>query len=118
MTRILLVDDDEEIGRLLEHVLIGARYEVDRTYAVAGAGSQLELHSYDLVIADARLPDGTGMNVADRAIEKGVKALIITGYAFQYPELRRYDFLMKPVRPDELLTEVARLLGPTTDWPT
>jgi hypothetical protein len=36
MTRILVVDDDEEVGRLLEHVLIGARYHVDRTYAVAG----------------------------------------------------------------------------------
>jgi DNA-binding NtrC family response regulator len=63
------------------------------------------------VIADARLPDGTGMSVADRAIEKGAKALIVTGYAFMYPQLSRYDFLMKPVRPDELLTEVARLLG-------
>lgn len=115
MTRILLVEDDEEVGRLLEHVLISARYEVDRAYAVAGAYSHLERHSYDLVIADARLPDGTGMGVADRAIENGTKALIVTGYAFSYPELRRYDFLMKPVRPDELRNEVARLLGPIVD---
>ena len=111
MTRILLVEDDEEVGRLLEHVLFAAKYEVDRTYAVAGASSNLDRHSYELVIADARLPDGVGMTVADRAAEKGAKALIITGYAFMYPELRGYDFLMKPVRPDELLSEVARLLG-------
>ena len=111
MTRILLVDDDEGVGRLLEHVLFAAEYGVDRTYAVAGACSKLARHSYDLVIADARLPDGTGMDVADRATENRAKALIITGYAFQYPELRRYDFLMKPVRPDELLREVARVLG-------
>jgi two-component system, NtrC family, response regulator HydG len=118
MTRILVVDDDEEVGRLLEHVLLGAQYEVDRTYAVAGASSQLERYSYELVIADARLPDGTGMDVADRATAKGAKALIITGYAFMYPQLRGYDFLMKSVRPDELLREVARLLGSATDRPT
>ncbi len=111
MTRILLVEDDEDVGRLLEHVLLAARYEVDRTKTAAGAYSDLENHSYDLVIADARLADGTGMDVADRATEKGTKALIITGYGFAYPELRRYDFLLKPLRPDELLNELARLLG-------
>jgi DNA-binding response OmpR family regulator len=111
MTRILLVEDEKEVGRLLEHVLIAARYEVDRTENVATACSHLDRHSYDLVIADARLPDGLGMEVADRAADKGVKALIITGYAFQYPDLRRYDFLMKPVRPDELLAQIGRLLG-------
>jgi two-component system, NtrC family, response regulator HydG len=111
MTRILLVEDDTETGRLLEHVLIAAGYEVDRAHVVAGACLHLGRHSYDLVIADVRLPDGTGIDVADGATEKGTKALIITGYALQYPELRRYAFLMKPIRPDELLDEVTRLLG-------
>ena len=111
MTRILLVEDDEEVGPLLEHVLIENRYAVDRTSAVADACSRLESHSYDLVIAAARVTDGTGITVADRAVEKGVKALIITGYAFLYSQLPRYDFLLKPVRPDELLHEVERLLA-------
>lgn len=111
MTRILLVEDDEEVGPLLEHVLIAARYDVDRAKTAAAANKHLESQSYGLVIADGRLPDGTGMDVADRATEKGTKALIVTGYGFMYPALRRYDFLLKPVRPDELLNEVARLLG-------
>jgi DNA-binding NtrC family response regulator len=110
MTSILLVEDDQDVGGLLEHVLITARYEVDRTHTVAAARSLLERRAYGLVIADARLADGTGMDVADQATEKGTKALIITGYGFMYPDLRRYDFLLKPVRPDELLDEVARLL--------
>jgi DNA-binding response OmpR family regulator len=36
MTRILLVEDDEEVGRRLEQVLTSAGYEIDRSYAVAG----------------------------------------------------------------------------------
>src|SRR3954447_1970461 len=94
MARILLVDDDVELGRLLEHVLLSARYEVDRTDSVSGAYSHLEVRSYDLVVADGRLQDGTGMEVAERARERGTRTLIVTGYAFSYPELRDHDFLL------------------------
>jgi two-component system response regulator HydG len=111
MARILLVEDDVELGRLLEHVLLSARYEVDRTDSVTGAYSHLGVRSYDLVVADGRLQDGTGMDVADRARERGTRTLIVTGYAFSYPELREHEFLLKPVRPQELLNEVERLLG-------
>lgn len=39
----------------------------------------------DLVVADGKLPDGTGMDVSDAATEKGVKCIIIAGYAFTLP---------------------------------
>lgn len=110
MARILLVEDDTEVGRLLEHVLIADRYEVDRAKTVEDASAELATHHYDLVVADARLPDGTGMKVADCAAENGIRTLIITGYGFAYPELRNYDYLLKPVRPAELLTAVRSML--------
>ena len=115
MTRILLVEDDEEVGRRLEQALTSAGYEIDRSYAVAGACSYLDRRSYELVLADVRLPDGTGMDVADRAIEKGTKALIIAGCALSYPKLHRYEFLLNPVRPDKILSEMTRLLGSAPD---
>ena len=111
MPRILLVDNDQDLGRLMEHVLLSARYEVDRTDSVTGAYSHLEARAYDLVVADGRLQDGTGMDVADRARESGTRTLIVTGYAFSYPQLTEHEFLLKPVRPQELLTEIERLLG-------
>ena len=78
---------------------------------MTGAYSNLEVRSYDLVVADGRLQDGTGMDVADRARESGTRTLIVTGYAFSYPQLTEHEFLLKPVRPQELLTEIERLLG-------
>ena len=111
MARILLVEDDLELGRLVEHILFSARYQVDRTESVAGAHLLLAHTAYDLVITDARLEDGTGMEIADRAGDKGIKALIVTGYGFAYPELSRYEVLLKPVRPNELLAEIERILG-------
>jgi CheY-like chemotaxis protein len=65
------------------------------------------------VVADGKLPDGTGMMVGDEARAKGIKTLIITGYAFQLPreDLSRYEYLLKPLRPAELLKAIERALG-------
>src|SRR5260370_28015216 len=111
MSRILLVEDEYNVRVLLEHVLIDGGYEVDSAATVAEAKSLLDSVRYDLVLADGRLPDGTGMMLADLAEESGIKALIITGYAFQLAELGRYEFLMKPVRPAELVGAIERILG-------
>ena len=114
MKRILLVEDDPDLRLLLEHVLLGAGYEVDTAATVADAHTRLDDADYDLVLADGRLEDGTGMMVAERATEAGSKALIITGYAFDLPleQLDRYEYLLKPVRPSELLEAVERALHP------
>lgn len=114
MTSILLVEDDAELRLLLEHVLLGAGYEVDSAAGVEAAYALLDSRAYDLVLADGRLEDGTGMMVAEQAAENGAKTLIITGYAFELPkeQLGRYEFLLKPVRPSELLEAVARVLHP------
>ena len=113
MSRILLVEDDQNVRVLLEHVLFDAGYEVDSTATIAEARSLLDSVNYDLLLADGRLPDGTGMELAVRAEANGAKILIITGYAFQLAEqdLGRYDFLMKPVRPTELIQAIERCLG-------
>jgi two-component system response regulator HydG len=113
MSRILLVEDDQHVRVLLEHVLFDAGYEVDSAATVAAAASLLDSVRYELLLADGRLPDGTGMALAERAEASGAKVLIITGYAFQLAdeELGRYDFLMKPVRPAELIEAIERSLG-------
>jgi DNA-binding NtrC family response regulator len=113
MSRILLVEDDQNVRVLLEHVLFDAGYEVDSTATIAEARSLLDSVSYELLLADGRLPDGTGMELAERAEANGAKILIITGYAFQLADdnLARYDYLMKPVRPAELIQAIARILG-------
>jgi DNA-binding response OmpR family regulator len=114
MARILLVEDDPTVLLLLEHVLRGEGYEVDCADTVGNARRYLARRkNYDLVVAAGKLPDGTGMMVGDEAVAKSIKTLIMTGYAFQLPreDLGRYDYLLKPVRPAELLRAVERALG-------
>jgi DNA-binding NtrC family response regulator len=112
--RILLVEDEADVRLLLQHVLLAADYRVDCAATVEAACALLDSRTYELVLADGRLEDGTGMMVAEKAGEMGTKALIITGYAFDLPkeQLGRYEFLLKPVRPSELLDAVERVLDP------
>jgi two-component system, OmpR family, response regulator len=113
MKRILLVEDDMDVLLLLEHTLREAGYHVESASTERWACSYLDRRAYDLVLTDGMLPDGTGMAVADKAIENGVKALIITGYASKlHPDLIRHPYLVKPLRPHELLREIDRVLAP------
>ena len=69
------------------------------------------------------LPPGgeLGMEVGDAATAAGMKTLIITGFAFQLPrdELGRFEYLLKPVRPNELVRAIERALdaSPSTRAP-
>ena len=113
MARILLVEDDSHVLLLLEHVLRGEDHDVDTASTVEQAQSCLRQRRYDLVVADGKLPDGTGMMVGDMATAADTKTLIITGFALQLPreELRRFDYLLKPVRPAELVRAIDRKLA-------
>lgn len=113
MARILLVEDDANLLLLMEHVLRSEEHEVDLASTVQEAHSRLAQRRYDLVLTDGKLPDGTGMQVGDMASAAGMKTLVITGFAFQLPsmELGRFEYLLKPVRPSELLRAVERKLA-------
>jgi len=114
MPRILLVEDDAEVRLLVEHVLLDADYEVDSVETLHGGLKALDRRIYDLVVADGRLSDGTGMALADSAREQNIPTLIMTGYAFVLAasglDLGQYRVLLKPISPDELLGSVAKAL--------
>jgi CheY-like chemotaxis protein len=113
MPRILLVEDDPDVRVLMQHVLIAERYQVDAVATAASGCMLLARGPYDLVLTDGRLPDGSGIAVAEDATRRGTQAIVVTAYAFQIPQhdLARYELLLKPVRPAELLEAVRRAVG-------
>jgi CheY-like chemotaxis protein len=114
---ILVVEDEENIRVLFHDVLVSAGYAVDSSATVADALRLLRTRSYDLVVVDDRLPDGRGLEVADKAKAKGIDAVVLTGYALQMgkDELARHDLLLKPIRPAELVREVERRIAAQPD---
>jgi CheY-like chemotaxis protein len=109
-TRILLIDDDEQLRVLLDYFLRTLGYVVDCAATAHEARSRLAVQKYELVIADARLPDGNGAEIADDANAKGSIAVILTGYAIEQRN-SRHDVLFKPIRPDELARVVEQYIG-------
>src|SRR5258708_39004820 len=115
MGGLRLVEDDRDVRMVFEHILIDADYEVDSSETLQGGMERIGCHGYDIVIADGRLPDGTGMMLADIAREKGIPALIVTGDASILRQSAAVDFwkyrwLLKPVRPQKLIEAVATVL--------
>jgi DNA-binding NtrC family response regulator len=110
--RILLVEDDRDVGELLLFALTGEGYTADLAATAADARLRLEAMRYDLVIADWRLPDGDGLMIVNDAADRGSKTMVISGYLFLLPDPDpRHEYLMKPMRPSELIAVAKRLLG-------
>jgi len=110
--RILVVEDEEQVRMLMQHVLLSAGYAVDAVASAGAAFDRLDAAAYDLVLTDDRLPDGRGVRIADAAQGKGMAAVVITGYMMQsaMADLNRHQHLMKPVRPAELVEAIGRQL--------
>lgn len=106
--RILLVEDERELREVLALGLRRAGYTVDAAGTAAEARQLIEGHSYVLLVADWLLPDGNGIDLADRALEHGAKTLIISGYLFGLPAgaARRHFLLRKPFSIDDLVIAV------------
>jgi DNA-binding response OmpR family regulator len=112
MARILLVEDDPDVRPLLEHILVSSGFAVTAVESVSGAISLISSQPYDLVVTDVNLPDGSGLGVADRAAEAGVKSLVVTGHGLSLApgSLAAYDYLLKPLRVADLLAAIRRCL--------
>jgi two-component system response regulator PilR (NtrC family) len=110
--RILLVEDESNLGELLVHVLVSAGFAVDLAATVAEAEQGHTTRDYGLGHHDWRLPDGDGIAFADRAADLGTNTAVLTGYAFHMtPETAaRHEIWMKPMRPVELIAAIERCI--------
>ncbi len=116
--RILLVDDDEDLLRLLSMRLRGNGYEVSTAESGEEALGRIPVVRPHLVITDLRMEGMDGMAVFD-AIRKNHSALpviILTAHgsipdAVEATKRGVFTFLTKPCSSKELLREVAKALS-------
>ena|SRR5512139_2024821 len=108
---ILVIDDDKSILRTFTRILQKAGYEIDVAETGKEALEKAGTRSYDLALVDVRLPDMDGTDLLAKmkdAMSKTVK-IMITGFPSLETGVRALDegadaYLVKPVKPDELLT--------------
>eukprot|EP01133_Synstelium_polycarpum_P011333 gene11333-13215_t len=117
MRKILIIDDEVNIGLLLSKFLSRNGFSVSTSTTGNSAMERLSKESYDLVLCDYRLDDTDGREMLIKIKESYPKTgvIIITGYsdiklAVELIKLGAYDYITKPLYPDEILNTINKAI--------
>ena len=119
VAKILVVDDEQDIVRILMMRLRSAGYDVVTANTGAVAVRMAEMTAPDLLILDIGMPDGDGHIVANH-LQKNAKTsripiIFLTARTSEKDRMQAYQagvcrYLTKPFKTDELLSTVSRAL--------
>jgi len=124
MPKVLLIEDEASIRSVLKDILKDQKelgLVVDEAKDGAEGLSKLESENYDLTICDIKMPKMDGMEVLQKAKEKGITTTFVmisahgsTELAVDATKMGAYDFLQKPPDLNRLLLTVRNALDKNT----
>jgi DNA-binding NtrC family response regulator len=116
MPRILVVDDEPKLGRMMQEMLELDGHAVERVTGGADALARLAAAPFDVVVTDLRMPgvDGLAVLRGARARPSPPAVVLVTAYgtaesAVEAMKAGAADYVTKPFSMDELRLRVARL---------
>ncbi len=122
--KILVVDDDVAFCTLLQTFLKKKGFDVTNSFTGKEAFDIIDKTTFDVVITDIRLPDSDGMEILKKTKEKdfSTQVILMTGYtdiknAVNAMKLGAYDYVGKPINPDELLHTINNSLSKKDEKP-
>ena len=115
---VLVVDDDIGVCRIVQRMLSDGRCKVQTSQSVADALGAIEEKAFDAYVIDFKLPDGSGLDVAERIRSKwgATPIILISGYdpaavALRAQKLNISNFLEKPFSREIICEAVAKAIG-------
>ena len=115
-TNILIVDDDLSIRNTMQEYIKNAGFASQTASTAEEALELIKINKYAVVITDIRLPGMGGLELT-KVIKQdnGADVIVVTGYSddYSYEEainIGASDFVIKPVRLEELLLRLRRVL--------
>ena len=105
--QVLVIDDDEVVGRSFDRVLSDKGYEVSTAMSGEEALSTMDQSDFDVVFTDIKMPGMDGLEVTERIKERcpWTPVVVITGYGTDENEdranvLGASGFVRKPLTPE------------------
>lgn len=115
-TKILIVEDEEKMARMLELELLHEGYEVTKTYDGKSGLEEAETGKYDLVLLDIMLPSLSGMEVLRRLRKKSeVPVILLTARGDTIDKVAGLDsgandYITKPFEIEEVFARIRACL--------
>ena len=122
--RILIVEDDQEISRLLSVILEKSQMEPVAAYSGTEGLLQLQDHSFDLILLDLMLPGKSGEELIKEIREKSMVPIIVISAKVdienkvQVLKMGADDYITKPFNQEEVMARVEVQLRKTSFQPT
>ncbi len=114
---ILVVDDEEDIGRFLQSALQREGFDCLTVTNAEDALGIMKQNHFDVVVTDIKMPGMDGLNLC-RQIKSAydTDVMVMTGFSldFTYEQIISMgasDFLIKPVTNSELAARIKRILS-------
>ena len=115
MGRILLVDDEPSMRRILATTSVWTTIRLGKQVGVEEAQRLLAANDFDVIITDQKMPDGDGLTVLTAAheIDPTIPVILLTAVAsieLAVESMRHgaFDFLAKPFQPEVVRATVSR----------
>lgn len=114
--RILIVDDDPDVRSAMHHFVERAGFQTFSVTSAEEAIALLNEKEMDIVVTDIILTGLNGLELTDRIkSDHDVDVIVMTGYSSEYSYEEAVnkgasDFVFKPVRFEELLLRIRRVL--------
>lgn len=115
MERLLLVEDDPTLIRMLSSFLVSEGFAVTPVTGQTAAREEMERQRPDLTLVDISLAEGNGFGVCACAKEQGIPVIFLTASGDEYSvvtglDMGADDYISKPFRPRELVSRIRSVL--------
>jgi DNA-binding NtrC family response regulator len=115
-TKILVMDDEEQERQRISSSLTGKGYEVKTVGSVAEALNEIRRDRYEVFLTDCNIPGTDALRTSEevRKINPDMAVIIMTSFGTIETAVRAikagaYDYLAKPVDPDQLSVLIERV---------
>ncbi len=115
--RILIIDDEEGMCKLLKNILAEENYRIDTLTSASDALEKLNPGDYSVAIVDIRMPGMNGIEFLEKAsvIDPELQFIMITAYgsienAVEAVRIGAFDYITKPFQGDEIQIAVRKAI--------